>query len=114
MCNIFNCFAKLFCIKPSFIEFDKQIIIEDISLIDDDFIRNKMLKYYKDNEHIFIKYFSDKYNITDITFNNMNHQFITMFSLKHSPNNLEQIILGSPFSSLYNYIYIDTELENYL
>ena len=118
MCNnrnfIFNCLTKLFCMKPSFIETDKHVIIEDISLVDDDFIRTKLLEYYKENEHIFVKYFNDKYNITDITFNSMNQQFITIFSLKHSPNNLEQIILGSPFSRLYNYIYIDTELENYL
>jgi hypothetical protein len=100
--------------KPSFIETDKHVIIEDISLVDDDFIRTKLLEYYKENEHIFVKYFNDKYNITDITFNSMNQQFITIFSLKHSPNNLEQIILGSPFSRMFNYIYIDTELENYL
>ncbi len=118
MCNkmnfIFNCLTKLFCMKPSFIETDKQVIIEDISLVDDDFIRNKMLEYYKENEHIFVKYFNDRHNITDITFNSMNHQFITIFSFKHSPHNLEQIILGSPFSKMYNYIYIDVELENYL
>ena len=102
------------CIKPKYIEMDKQVIIEDISLADDDFIRNKLLDYFKENEHIFVKYFSEKHNITDITFNSMDHQFITIFSLKHSPNNLEQIILGSPFSKLFNYIYIDTELENYI
>jgi hypothetical protein len=100
--------------KPVFIEMDKEVIIEDILLDDDDFIRNKLLEYYKENEHIFIKYFSNKHNITDITFNSMNHKFITIFSLRHSPNNLEQIILGSPFSQMFNYIYIDTELENYL
>ena len=109
MC-LFNYFTK---------KNDKIIIIENIDIIEDDtsdenYIRDKMISYFKKNETNFIKYFNDSYKITDITINYSDNKFINIFSFKYSPNELEDIIISSPYSRLYSYIFIDIELENYI
>ncbi len=95
---------------------DKMIIIETIDINEDDtnYIRDKMISYFKKNEENFIKYFNENYKITDITINYSDTKFIYIFSLKYSPNELEDIILMSPYSRLHSYIFIDIELENYI
>ncbi len=92
---------------------EKQIIIENIDIDDNNMIREKMINYYENNEKKIIDYFNN-IKITDITINYSSNMFISIFSLKYSPNELEDIILGSPFSRLHPYIFIDLELENYI
>lgn len=95
---------------------DKMIIVEniDIDIDDTNYIRDKMILYFKKNEENFIKYFNENYKITDITINYSDNKFINIFSFKYSPNELEDIILMSQYSRLHPYIFIDMELENYI